>query len=99
MAMYLNKVPVYVIMLLGRWSSDAFLRYIRKQVQQFSTGVSSAMLNGGSFLHVPTRGHLEDPTRASGTSSVKSNLGAAHLGGQQSWARQEAFNVWNADGT
>jgi hypothetical protein len=36
MAMYLNGIPVYTIMLLGRWSSDAFLRYIRKQVTEFS---------------------------------------------------------------
>jgi hypothetical protein len=28
MAMYMNKVLVYTIILLGRWSSDAFLRYI-----------------------------------------------------------------------
>jgi hypothetical protein len=31
MAMYLNDVPVVAIMLLGRWSSDAFLRYICPQ--------------------------------------------------------------------
>ena len=30
MAMYLNGIPTYTIMLLGRWSSDAFLLYIRK---------------------------------------------------------------------
>ncbi|KAL3809165.1 hypothetical protein ACHAXA_004664 [Cyclostephanos tholiformis] len=36
MEMYLAGVPVYTIMLIGRWSSDAFLRYIRKQVEQFS---------------------------------------------------------------
>ena len=35
MAMYLGEIPVYTIMMLGRWSSDAFLRYIRKQVEQF----------------------------------------------------------------
>ena len=35
MAMYLAGVPVFTIMLLGRWSSDAFLRYIRKEVQEF----------------------------------------------------------------
>jgi len=40
MAMYLNGVPVYTIMLLGRWSSDAFLRYIRKQVEEFGHDVS-----------------------------------------------------------
>jgi hypothetical protein len=31
MAMFLGGLPVYLIMLMGRWSSDAFLRYIRKQ--------------------------------------------------------------------
>ena len=35
MAMYLNGVPVYIIMLLSCWSSDAFLRFIRKQVKSF----------------------------------------------------------------
>jgi hypothetical protein len=34
MAMYLGECPVYTIMLIGRWSSNAFLRYIRKQVMQ-----------------------------------------------------------------
>jgi hypothetical protein len=28
MAMYLRECPVYTIMLIGRWSSDAFLCYI-----------------------------------------------------------------------
>ncbi len=28
MEMYLGEIPVYTIMLIGRWSSDAFLRYI-----------------------------------------------------------------------
>jgi hypothetical protein len=40
MAMYLGGVRVFTIMLLGRWSSEAFLRYIRKQVQEFSARVS-----------------------------------------------------------
>lgn len=29
---FLNSVPTFQIMLLGRWSSDAFLKYIRRQV-------------------------------------------------------------------
>jgi hypothetical protein len=44
MAIYLASVPVYTIMLLGRWSSDAFLRYIRHQVKEFSKGVSQKMI-------------------------------------------------------
>jgi hypothetical protein len=44
MAMYLGEVPVYTIMMLGCWSSDAFLCYIRKQVEQFSHNVSKHMI-------------------------------------------------------
>lgn len=55
MAMYLDEVPVYTIMLIGRWSSDAFLLYIRKQVEQFSHNVSSRMIRNTSFTHVPDR--------------------------------------------
>jgi hypothetical protein len=44
MAMFLGGLPVYLIMLMGRWSSDAFLRYIHKQIEQFSHDVSSKMI-------------------------------------------------------
>ena len=55
MAMYLAGVPVFTIMLIGRWSSDAFLRYIRRQVLQFSAGVSKRMvgLAAQDFFTVP----------------------------------------------
>jgi hypothetical protein len=49
MEMYLAGVPVYTIMLIGRWSSDAFLRYIRRQVEQFSKDVALKMLTHRSF--------------------------------------------------
>jgi hypothetical protein len=40
MQMYLGECPVYTIVLIGCWSSDAFLQYIRKQIEQFSHNVS-----------------------------------------------------------
>ena len=58
MAMYLAHVPVFTIMLLGCWSSDAFLRYIRKQVKEFSNGISSKMIQHEQFLlslHLPPK--------------------------------------------
>ena len=55
MAMYLGKCPVYTIMMIGRWSSDAFLRYIRKQVEQFSHNVSQRMLKFQFHRHIPER--------------------------------------------
>jgi len=52
MAMYLAGVPVVKIMLLGRWSSDAFLRYIRRQVKEFSGGVSQKMISNERFFTI-----------------------------------------------
>jgi hypothetical protein len=53
MAMYLGKCPVFMIMLIGRWSSDAFLHYIRKQVMEFSQNVAKKMLLCQNFRHIP----------------------------------------------
>jgi len=53
MAMYLAGVPVFTNMLLGRWSSNAFLRYIRKQVKEFSTGISSKMIQHKKSFTIP----------------------------------------------
>jgi hypothetical protein len=60
MAMYLSGVPIYTIMLLGRWSSDAFLRYIRKQVKEFSKDISRKMLTKDQFFTIPTTS-TDDP--------------------------------------
>jgi hypothetical protein len=53
MAMFLGGLPVYLIMLMGRWSSDAFLRYIRKQIEQFSHDVSSKMIENMCYRYIP----------------------------------------------
>ena len=53
MQMFLGECQVYGIMMIGRWSSDAFLRYIRKQVEQFSHNVSQRMLRVISHRHIP----------------------------------------------
>jgi len=60
MAMYLARVPVFTIMLIGRWSSDAFLHYIRCQVQEFSSGVASMMIVSQDFFMIPDFAHHED---------------------------------------
>jgi len=54
MAMFLSNCSVCQIMMIGRWSSDAFLRYIRKQVEQFSHNVSKRMTSQMLHRHIPT---------------------------------------------
>ena len=53
MALYLVGLGVATIMLIGRWRSYLFLRYIRKQVQQFSYGISSQMIQREHFFTIP----------------------------------------------
>jgi hypothetical protein len=57
MAMYQGECPVYTIMLIGHWSSNAFLWYIRKQVMEFSHNVSKRMLTFQNYRHVPNFDH------------------------------------------
>ena len=65
MLMYLNNIPVYTIMLVGRWSSEAFLLYIRKQVLSFTRGISNKMLLTEDFYTIPDEQNTstEDPRR------------------------------------
>jgi hypothetical protein len=69
MGMFLAGTPVYTIMLMGRWSSDAFMRYIRKQVLTLSHGIAAKMLTFEQFYTVPNFVH----TAADGDSRSRSN--------------------------
>jgi hypothetical protein len=54
MAMYLGGLPVYAIQLIGRWSSDSFMEYIRKRIEEFTLGVSMKILTVQVFRHIPS---------------------------------------------
>ncbi len=74
MAMYLAGVPIFLIMLIGCWSSLAFLKYIRKQVQKFSHGISSKMIKVKSFKHI------NNPTTTNTMDSIVGNLSLLLMG-------------------
>ena len=90
MAMYLDGVPTFSIMMIGRWSSDAFLRYIRKQVEQFTHNVSRRMLRHSSFFTTPdfdptvSRHDTRDP-------KDPHNFATSHFGGVA--GRREPFTT------
>ena len=49
MAMVLSGISTIIIQRVGRWSSEAFLEYIREQVDSFTFGVSEKMLQFEHF--------------------------------------------------
>ncbi len=96
MAMYLGECPVYTIMMIGRWSSDAFLRYIRKQVEQFSHNVSKRMIQFQFFRHIPDIeprvSHL-DPRQRNHPNNAETRRNIGSNRSQQ--ARLPAFSLYN----
>ena len=64
MLLYLAEVRVSTIMLLGRWKSDAFLLYLRRQVKEFTKGVTAAMTSQPNmFFQIPSiiKSEPDDP--------------------------------------
>ena len=75
MALFLAKTSVLKIMILGRWSSAAFLRYIRPQVMEWTAGMSTAMLTNPDFRHVDPSSNTE--ISSGDVEALQSNLEAA----------------------
>ena len=50
MGLFLMGHPVAKIMILGRWSSDAFLDYIRPQVLEWTNQMSGDMIHHDTFF-------------------------------------------------
>jgi hypothetical protein len=69
MALVLSGHAAWRIMLAGRWKSSAFLVYIREQVQAFSRGVSTRMIENPDFFHIPDLDQLENTTTPTGAAS------------------------------
>ena len=63
MGLFLMGRTVSKIMMLGRWSSDAFLVYIRPQVLEWMDKMSTDMIGHASFFDMtdPTRTKPSDP--------------------------------------
>ena len=90
MAMYVSGVPVFTIMLIGHWSCDAFLHYIRKQVQEFSAGVSGKMMKADLFFMIPEAQH-EDPWVSSAFHNfLECNINNGHM--MHHWVMQQDPN-------
>ena len=51
MAMFLSGVSTIIIKRIGRWLSDAFLEYIREQVESFTFGVLAQRMLDFEHFH------------------------------------------------
>jgi hypothetical protein len=86
MALFLGGASPFVIMMLGRWSSDAFMRYLRKQVEEFNLNLSNIMINNSNYHYTSTSGHRNLPR-----STLLQHHNGTRLTGE---AIQSAFAIW-----
>ena len=62
MMLYLLGAPIFTIMKLGRWLSDAFLDYIEQEVLSFSKGIRTKMLHSFTFFNFPVKKQTSERT-------------------------------------
>jgi hypothetical protein len=93
MMMYLSREQIYTIMLVGRWSSDAFLAYIEKQVKEFTKGVSTRMLENETFYNTPLARDPRDEPKNNHKSFHRANMSV--FGGGQVGSLRHQFRVRN----
>ena len=63
MILHSAKVASYIIKMMGRWASDAWLRYICNKVPDFSKEISQLMVTTETaFFNVPTNILHPNPT-------------------------------------
>ncbi len=83
MGMFLAGTTVYTIMLMGRWSLDTFMRYLRKQVISLSHGIASKLLTFEEFYDIPDFIHAMadgDPrTRNNTNLATTQNFNGTHV--------------------
>ncbi len=70
MAMFLGGCPVFLIMMIGCWSSNAFLCYIRKQVEEFNHEVSCKMITCMFHRQYPTTHPQQSLTSIPGNATI-----------------------------
>ena len=78
MAMFLYGVSEIIMMRVGRWSSEAFLEYIREQVDSFTLVVAQKMLQFEKFHHLNDKEnklHLDNCR----STCTKEGVGASHI--------------------
>ena len=95
MALYLKKRQVSTIMLIGRWSSDAFLLYIRRQVQEFSAGVSADMVSQEQFFTIPDIATDPLDPRTSNAQSFASTISLNGPNASTAHVKRTALHVWH----
>ena len=96
MALYFKERAISTVMLLGRWCSDTFLLYIRRQVQEFSAGVSADMVSQDTFFTIPDLDISDDADPR--TRNCQSFASTISLNGPKAaieHSKRPAVHVWH----
>ena len=94
-AMFLDNIPVFLIMLVGRWSSESFLDYIRKHVLETCTGISSRTIKNDMHHALPSPSLTIDDPRSRNRDSFASSLSSMALTSNRLQAMRPVFSLYH----
>ena len=105
MFLYIRQIRTDRIMLQGRWKSDAFLIYLRKQVAESSKGLSNMMIHmDNDYFNVPSISSApnsheivtnpNDP-RTTNPFSYASSLNNNGPGSHRAQTTRPTFHLWS----
>ena len=95
MAMFLDNTPIFLIMLIGRWKSDGFLKHIRKQVLESCRGMSSRMLKNDLHHTLPSPSSTIGDPRIRNRNSFASNLSSVAMTSNRMQDMRPSFSLNN----
>ena len=93
MAMFMDNKPVYMIILMGRWSSDSFLKYIQLHVLEFSKGMSICIIRNDILFTIPEHRATQEDHRTQNRNSFVTKLSMAPSSHRQN--TRPAFSLWH----
>ena len=94
-AMFLGNTIVFLIMLIGSWKSDSFLKYIRKQLLETRKGISNRMLKNDLYHVLPSPSSSINDPRIRNRDAFTSNLSLIALTSSLLQAMHPSFSLYH----
>ena len=93
--MFLDNIPIFLIILIRRWKSDGFLKYIQKQVLELSQRISSQILKNNLHHILLSLSSTIDNPRIRNRNSFTLNLSLMTMTSSRMQAMRPSFSLYH----
>ena len=95
MATFLESMPIFLIMMIGRWSNDGFLKQFRKQVLESSRDIYFHVLKNDLHHVLPSPSSTIDNLRIRSMNPFVSNFSSVVITSIQIQTMRPSFSLYH----